>query len=502
MATILASQNGNFNSTSTWTGGVVPSTGDSAVANGKTITITASVTCLEIRNDTFGSATAGGNYTLNGGVTLNANLVGGTANTALLYFNTTSYSADSTINAPGTWTPNPAGQPVISHSSNGTLRIVAPNIVGGAINAQQNGITFNGNGNLIITGNITGGGQTSTGVTSSGAGTLTITGNLYGGLISSSEAAVSATSSGTVNIFGNLYASNTGSPNGNGLKLDTTCTSTVNIVGDVVGGSQATNEGLRITGYSVVNVTGNVYGASNNTAAINVSGGVNTVTINGNVTGGTNSGGGISNSTSSIVIVNGNVTGGAVIGNPNPPNQGPGVINTSTGTIYVKRAIGNGFGLGSSGLGPSYGVMNTGTGAAYVQEIQYGPLGMSSTYGRIFLTDLSTNVCLFYKGTGQKTLIDPLSTSGYVPVPSDVRLGIPYSKNSTGTMNVPNKGSVDYGVSVDNTLGTACLSPQSMLNHGTVNMDVSGSIGERVKNAATVATCGQQLANALTDIQN
>ena len=37
MATILAAATGNWSATGTWTGGVVPTTGDIVVANGKKI---------------------------------------------------------------------------------------------------------------------------------------------------------------------------------------------------------------------------------------------------------------------------------------------------------------------------------------------------------------------------------------------------------------------------------------------------------------------------------
>lgn len=81
MATILASATGNWSSTSTWTGGVIPGPGDVAVSSDYTITVDQSVTCAEVRNDTTGGATAGGRFALSSGVTLTANVyAGGTAN--------------------------------------------------------------------------------------------------------------------------------------------------------------------------------------------------------------------------------------------------------------------------------------------------------------------------------------------------------------------------------------------------------------------------------------
>jgi hypothetical protein len=56
---------------------VIPGTGDVAVANSFVITISTSVTCSEVRNDTTGSATAGGRFALSSGVTLTANVIAG-----------------------------------------------------------------------------------------------------------------------------------------------------------------------------------------------------------------------------------------------------------------------------------------------------------------------------------------------------------------------------------------------------------------------------------------
>jgi len=518
LATILASQNGNFNSTSTWTGGVVPSTGDSAIANGKTVTITASVTCLELKNDTSGGAALGGYYLLNSGVNLTANLYHSAPSLGILQFTSSSASANSTINGNITAVANSQAAAVV-HSSSGTLNVFGDIYGATTANGSAVGINFSGSGYLVVTGNSYGGGQTSHGI-AVGAGSLTLNGNAVGAVTGSSSGAsgLHLSSGSKVYINGNVISSNTASPNGNGINILNCVSANVTVVGDVVGSGQATNSGIIMNGggNNVVNITGNVYGASNNTSAIAIvnSSSINSITINGNVTGGSSSGPGINNDFFSSVTVNGNVTGGTgsagiangsgtiiVSGNVTAGTGAPGISNLSSGDVYAKRSIGNGFGFGSTGITAQVGVSNSGTGTAYVQEIQYGPLGMSPTYGRIFLTDLSTNVCLFYRsGTTQKTLVDPASLSGYLPSASDTRLNVPIG-NSAGTMNVPSSLSVDYGVAVYNTTGKAAFSASSVLNYLTSNMTSSGSIGERVKNAATVATCGKQLANALTDIQ-
>lgn len=77
MSTIIAAKSGNWTATDTWVGGVVPGPGDVAVSSIFVVTVNASVTCAEVRNDTTGGATAGGRFALGSGVTLTANVYGG-----------------------------------------------------------------------------------------------------------------------------------------------------------------------------------------------------------------------------------------------------------------------------------------------------------------------------------------------------------------------------------------------------------------------------------------
>ena len=89
------------------------------------------------------------------------------------------------------------------------------------------------------------------------------------------------------------------------------------------------------------------------------------------------------------------------------------------------------------------------------------------------------------------------------PAISNVRAGVVYGGGIlTGTCAVPAAGSVALGVPVDNTTGTAILTQanvqSAVWNTLTSSLTTAGSIGERLKNAATVATTGEQLATALT----
>ena len=81
---------------------------------------------------------------------------------------------------------------------------------------------------------------------------------------------------------------------------------------------------------------------------------------------------------------------------------------------------------------------------------------------------------------------------------SDVRFGTVYASGAlTGSAYIPSAGSVAFGVPVDATTGTAILTSAAIFNTLTSTMTTSGSIGERLANASTVAVTGQQITSAL-----
>jgi hypothetical protein len=90
-----------------------------------------------------------------------------------------------------------------------------------------------------------------------------------------------------------------------------------------------------------------------------------------------------------------------------------------------------------------------------------------------------------------------------MPAATDVRDGVSYASGAlTGSCKVPAAASVAFGVPVDATTGTAYLSQSDVLSAvwgaATSSLTTAGSIGERLKNASTVATNSDQLAAALT----
>jgi hypothetical protein len=240
MALITSAATGNFNSTSTWTGGVVPGAADEArVSNGHIVTITANTTCIELSN------TGTGTFVLNAGVTLTANVThkGGTSNVTCL--------------------------------------------------------TYSSAGSSVIYGNITNSSTTPIGtvINSSSSGTLSIYGNLTGGNGNGTVCVNNSSSNGTVQIYGNVTAS-VGSALG--LCLINTSTGTISVQGNITGGTTHAAPGLRNSSGGIVNIQGNITGVlgagveSTSTGTIQVS--------NSTITAGTASG--ISNASGLLSVAN------------------------------------------------------------------------------------------------------------------------------------------------------------------------------------------------------
>lgn len=85
-----------------------------------------------------------------------------------------------------------------------------------------------------------------------------------------------------------------------------------------------------------------------------------------------------------------------------------------------------------------------------------------------------------------------------LPSEEDVRLGTEYgNQNYTGTLAVPLPSQVSLGIATDDTTGTAVLSASDVWSEQISNITTSGSIGERLKNASTVESTGDQLESFL-----
>jgi hypothetical protein len=207
MALITSAASGNFSAGATWTGGVVPTTGDEARAStGHTVTIDVNTTCDEISNAGTGI------FTLADGVTLTANVThkSTTVNRNLLQFTAASPAV-------GTIVGNILGATVSSTT-----------VFGAVINTST--------GALTITGNVTGGSSTiAIGANNASAGSITVTGNVTGGSASTAYG-INNASTGTLNITGNCTGGSTSTTYG----ANNNSTGTLNITGNCTGGTGAT----------------------------------------------------------------------------------------------------------------------------------------------------------------------------------------------------------------------------------------------------------------------
>ena len=200
MANILAAQNGNWSATTTWIGGVVPVAGDNVYSNTRTITVDVSATVAKVTNRAENGATVGGTFELTNGVTLTANVEAATG--VCVNFNLTS--------------PNSA---VIT----GNLSCVG---AGTAARLQSTGT-------LTVNGNVAPGNFASTGVQPIGAGIVNINGNVTGANVGNAMGVDVSNAGSIVNITGQV----TGGSASSSFGVYYNANGTVNVIGDVVGGT-------------------------------------------------------------------------------------------------------------------------------------------------------------------------------------------------------------------------------------------------------------------------
>lgn len=320
---------------------------------------------------------------------------------------------------------------------------------------------------------------------------ITITANLFAGSTNNCLNYNSANSNSTSSIVGNITGGS-GSAGGTGGVVHLGV-GKLNITGSITGGSGGTAYGLNMTTTStsaICTVTGNITGGSGSLAYGFITLSSSSVcNITGTVTGGinANAAGVFASANSSSITISGTAIGGTA---------GIGVTASSgiASTIIVTRAKGNGYGNGSVGLGAAVGVAGIQTTVIQIYEIEYGDLGQSPTSGPVSFVNSTTNIALFYRPSlTKKTLVDAAASLD-LPATNNVRSGTTYNFGSnTGTCAVPSASSVAFGVAVDNTTGTATLTPSNIWDHSTSSISTADSIGQRLKNAATTSSVSNQV---------
>lgn len=285
----------------------------------------------------------------------------------------------------------------------------------------------------------------------------------------------------TLNILGNVYGCRGTMGYGNiGIYLDATCT--VNITGNVFAGNTGFAHGIWCNDSpNIVNIYGNVYGNTVGKSRFNC---------------------GVYNNTTATVNIF-----GAAIASENDID-GYGVYNLRAGgTTYVKRAVGNSYGVGSGGGAdfPNFGVYTVNiSGICLVEELVFGSRGQIPVFGPTYIVNTTTSTI-----TGQKSIpntgvsflgpdvfVDSTITNTLVPATSDVVQGTVYNNNSlTGTMVLPSTTAVSFDVPVGSTRGTGYLAPSAFWNTQTTELtSLSTVIGYRLNNIATTEFIGNTLA--------
>jgi len=300
--------------------------------------------------------------------------------------------------------------------------------------------------------------------------------------------AIKLSSTGTLNCNGNY---NNDNGQGGRSVLIATGNGTLNIVGDISsssGASAITSTCLVLSSAATINITGNITGSSStltttgtivssSTGAINITGNVTTsanccvylnggspLTVIGNVTAGSTQPSIFNITNASIITVTGIVTAGSV-----------------APAIYSSFALTSGY-SSSTYVKVSGNVVNTSNNMAIVAP-------------RVTI-DTNTSTWLFQISTGGNRTLYAAGVALGNPATTNVRFGTTYGASSelTGTLRVPSAANVLSGVLTDNTTGTLLMTPADFWNYLIASGFTANSIGDRLQNAATVATTGGQIA--------
>jgi hypothetical protein len=235
---------------------------------------------------------------------------------------------------------------------------------------------------------------------------------------------------------------------------------TLNITGNCTGGGGAAGasvlSAVRNASTGIINITGNCTGGSgtfgNHSAALNLSTGQ--INITGNCTGGTGEFFGAFQSSIGTLTIIGTVTAS---------QTAAGVAGANVRQVTILS-------------GPFITETTRGVNPVYCAAWRWNASPSNSTFLEVMTNDLLT----------KRNLVTADNVTG-MPDEADVKDGVVYGPASelTGTFEQTVAPSVEE--IRDAVWGAA-----------TSSLTVTGSIGERLKNSATVATTGDQLSAALT----
>ena len=541
MATRRAIANGNWSATGTWNGGVVPTNGDTVYANGFNITLDTDVLIGGDNNPIVntGSLVSGQWYEIVnvGGQTWTT--LGAASNTTGTVFQSsgtgtagnlgTARALATLTTATNTAAGATTGGGVFTMS---TIRVMTADLRAGTtacLNVTATTGTLVLNGLRILSGSVVG----AHGCIYAGAATCTLANSTFTGT-SNGTSAFNNAATGTINVSGPCTF--TGGSTGSGFALNNSATGIINVSGSCTftGGSGITSFALNNAATGTINVSGSctfTAGSGSGAASALNNAATGTINVSGSCTftgGGANAG--LQNaSTGTVIVENATFT-----------------ANAFTNAVYIAnpsadvRLSGDFLDHWSGWKAISADKWRLGT-APTLSQTRYALAGTTDSYFTMYGAD---------------------NGSFGNPIAANVRSGVSYGGgNLTGTCAVPAANSVAFGVPVDNTTGTAVLTPSALraelatelarldapvsaagnapsaatvasavwgaaartITGGSVDtlvnspdvpteseiaaavwskptteLTITGSIGERAKNQSTVSTTGAQLAAALS----
>jgi len=365
---------------------------------------------------------------------------------------------------------NGASSPIVSGGAFVPTNGQSITLTGGGIVATSQNIlvsTLTSGQSFTITGNISGGsGGAFLCVSNQSTGTLNIVGNITAYTAGFATGTyITNTSSGIINITGTVRGS-TGSGNTGNTAIGNNSSGTISITGQIIGGGSSS--------------LGNSHGVVNSS--------VGTVSITGTVTGGTGAGGvGAINSSSGTINIVGNVVANLTIALSN--NASGTIIHTGTAQSSTSSpAVGAGSNTQVTVLSGPFLCASNAVQACVAQRWKLNA-NTASTY-----LEVQTN---------NPSIKRNLYTADYVggnPPISDVRDGTIFGPNDEleGTCIIPPTSSVQFGVPVDDTVGTGNFGGDAETFWAVPLADLeagsSGSVGKLVNKIPTPELIGEYLA--------
>ena len=516
MAVVYPLANGNWSTVANWySAGVaytqLPQVGDDVYLDNKTLTLDVDVTIANLFFTARSGGVAGGlincsttktvtctniqpygagsgiNFTGTTGtlLTVNANFLAATFNEGGAS-GCIKLTSSGNVNINGNLVGSTAGNITSAFvSGTGLLTIVGNCSIGGNYGAVQ----IQGTGRCVITGNVGGGaGAASVIISSTSSTALIVNGNCISG---TTNGGVSNTSTGTVTINGNQTAVGTVGV----FAIVNSSTGIITINGDCLGALSASPSNAYIVNNNttgIVNINGNVtarsVGPSASVAIVNNNNVGGTINISGNVSGGSVLNAiGVYNNSTGTVNVGGNITGGS-----NASNS-PAIYSITAGTIDVT-------GTTTAGLYPALWSTSL-TATNILRGNITNALGVPAYFAyKITVSPTAVQTATMQTTTNVDRLFSTSNVSVGAPAVTNVRAGVVYGSTNelTGTMIVPTANNVRSVVPTDATVGTAALTIADFWDIPTSSLTTVGSIGNRLKNASTVQTMGDQIA-ALTN---